>query len=287
MGMHDRIVFRCLSVVAALAAAFGASAADVRTVELPLEAMATNLPVRVILPRGYAESTNRYPSVYLLHGAGGSCDFVSGELEQSLCDRYGVIGIAPDGTKFGWWWDSPSEPERKIETFVTGTVVPWVDRTFRTIPERTKRAIIGESMGGHGACWIGFRHLGLFGAVGNVYGGVDVRAFEGNWEISRRLGPQAENPERWREHCAITEAARLRNGDIELVTIVGTDDIFLVPNRRMHELLSANRVAHHYLEVRGPTQELSSHTHPFRKEGEKVAFRFLDNYFHTGRGSLE
>ena len=263
-----------------------AYAADVEEVSLASNALKTNMPVRVILPKGYRDSDARYPVIYILHGAGGTCKVVSDVHEQELCDRYGVIGIAPDGTKTGWWWDSPMEPQMKLETHVVKDVVPWVDRHYRTLACREKRAIVGESMGGHGACWIGFRHRDLFGAVGNVYGGVDVRAFEGQWNLEKRLGPQRDNPERWREHCAITEAAKLRNGDIELLTVVGTDDIFLMPNRRMHELLSANRVAHYYLEIRGETQELSSHTHPFRKEGERIAFRFVDTYFKTGRGGL-
>lgn len=261
-------------------------AAEVLETSIPSAAMASNMPVRVILPDGYRTSSVRYPVVYILHGAGGDCSVVSDAYEQKLCDRYDVIGIAPDGTKMGWWWDSPLEPHMKLETYVAEDLVRWADCNYRTIPERTKRAIVGESMGGHGACWIGFRHRTVFGAVGNIYGGVDIRAFEGQWDLVRHLGPQAENPERWRDHCAITEAAKLRNGDIELLSVIGTDDIFLVPNRRMHELLSANRVAHYYVEIRGETQELSSHTHPFRKEGERIAFRFVDTYFRTGKGSL-
>ncbi len=249
-------------------------------------AMATGLPVRVILPEGYAQSLNRYPSVYLLHGAGGSCRVMSDVLEQGLCDEFNMIGIVPDGTKASWWWDSPTEPNMRFETFVAKEVRTWVDHTYRTIPRRDKRAIIGESMGGHGACWIGFRHRDIFGAVGNIYGGVDVRPFEGKWSLEKRLGPQGENPERWLEHSVLTEAAKLRNGDIELLTVVGTDDIFLVPNRRMHELLAANRVRHFYLEVRGEDEALSSHTHPFRKAAEPVMFRFADRYFREGKGYL-
>ena len=248
--------------------------------------MSTAMPVRVILPEDYAHGTNRYPSVYLLHGAGGSCRVMSDTLEQGLCDEHQVIGIVPDGTKASWWWDSPTEPHARFETFVSKEVLAWADRTYRTIPRRDKRAIVGESMGGHGACWIGFRHRDVFGAVGNIYGGVDVRPFEGKWSLEKRLGPQAQFPERWLAHSAITEAAKLRNGDIELLTVVGTDDIFLVPNRRMHELLSANRVRHQYLEIRGEDEALSSHTHPFRKAAEVIVFRFIDRYFREGKGSL-
>lgn len=277
---------RPLALAFALALAPWLFAAEVVETSIQSAAMGSNMTVRVILPEGYRASGARYPVVYILHGAGGDCRVVSGDHEQELCDRHGVIGVAPDGTKTGWWWDSPLEPQMRLETYVAEDVVRWTDRNYRTIPDRAKRAIVGESMGGHGACWIGFRHRDLFGAVGNVYGGVDVRSFEGRWNLEKRLGPQAENPGRWRDHCAITEAAKLRNGDIDLLTVVGTDDIFLVPNRRMHELLSANRVAHYHVEIRGETQELSSHTHPFRKEGERIAFRFADAYFRTGKGSL-
>lgn len=253
--------------------------ATVETHRLQGAGMSTQLTVKVMLPTDYRASAKRYPVVFFLHGAGGSPDFMTGEVERTLCEKYGVIGVAPDGTKFGWWWDSPEEPERRIESFVTETVVPWVDRTYRTQKRRERRAIVGESMGGHGACWIGFRHRDLFGAVGNVYGGVDVRPFEGKWEIAKRLGPQTANPARWREHCAITEAEKLRNGDIALMTVVGTNDIFLEPNRRMHEVLAKNNVAHWYLEIRGATEELSSHTHPFRWEGEKIVLRFIAAFF--------
>ena len=211
---------------------------------------------------------------------------MSDVLEQRLCDTFQIIGIVPEGTKASWWWDSPTEPHMCFETFVANDVRAWADRTYRTIPQRDKRAIVGESMGGHGACWIGFRHRDIFGAVGNIYGGVDIRPFEGKWSLEKRLGPQNENAERWLEHSAVTEAAKLRNGDIELLTVVGTDDIFLVPNRRMHEILSANRVRHFYLEIRGEDEALSSHTHPFRKAAEPIIFRFIDHYFREGKGYL-
>ena len=40
--------------------------------------------------------------------------------------------------------------------------MPWVDRTYRTLPEREARAVLGKSSGGYGATVLGMRHPELF-----------------------------------------------------------------------------------------------------------------------------
>ena len=44
-------------------------------------------------------------------------------------------------------------------------LVHVVDRTYRTIPDRRGRAIIGMSAGGYGAALIGLRHLDTFSVI--------------------------------------------------------------------------------------------------------------------------
>ena len=145
---------------------------------------------------------------------------------------------------------------------------------------------MGASMGGHGACWVGFRHKEQFGAVGLIAGGVDLWDFPGSWDIAKRLGPRDEFPDRWREHSAVTEAAKLKNGEVEIFSIVGTDDFFLAPNRKMHKILSDNKVAHTYVEVRGVDDKSSGHDYSFTAVALPHVFSFFRTYFDTGRGNI-
>ena len=48
-------------------------------------------------------------------------------------------------------------------------------------------------MGGHGAMWNAIRHKDTFGAGGSTSGGVDIRPFPLNWDMSKQLGEFAYN----------------------------------------------------------------------------------------------
>lgn len=258
-------------------------------VSVPSASMNKEIPASVILPDGYdAKATNRWPVVYVLHGAGGSNRrYIEADLGFTcLADRIGAIFVCADGGKTSWWFDSPIDQSYRYETHVAKELVPWIDAHYRTIPERGKRAIMGASMGGHGACWVGFRHKDLFGAVGVIMGGVDLMPFPNSWEIAKRLGPRDEFPERWKEHSAITEAAKLKNGEVEIVSIIGTSDFFLEPNRRMHKILSDNKVAHTYIELRGVDDKASGHDLSFTSTALPVVFSFFKNWFEHGKGCI-
>lgn len=273
-------------VIAAWSAVFGETVVEI---SVPSASMDKEIPASVILPTGYdADTTNRWPVVYVLHGAGGSHSrYIKADLGFTrLADRIGAIFVCADGGKTSWWFDSPIDPSYRYETHVVKELVPWIDAHYRTIPERSKRAVMGASMGGHGACWIGFRHKDMFGAVGLIAGGVDIFKFPDSWDIAKRLGPRDEFPERWREHSAIAEAAKLKNGDIEIVSVVGTSDFFLEPNRRMHKLLSDNKVAHAYVELRGSDDKASGHDYAFTAMALPIVGSFIDNWFKSGQGRL-
>ena len=264
----------------------------IREVAVHSPSMDKDVPASVILPDSYdADTASRWPVVYVLHGAGGTHRrYIDANLGlPDLADRFQVILVCADGGKTSWWFDSPTDLSFRYETHVFKEVVPWIDSHYRTIPERGKRAIMGASMGGHGACWIGFRHKDIFGAVGTVVGGLDLWDFPNSWDIAKRLGPRDEFPERWREHSAVAAAAKLKNGDLELVFIAGTGDFFLAANRRMHEILSNNKIAHTYIEIRGRDDKSSGH-HDFsftrNSECWAVIASFFRSYFDTGIGRL-
>ena len=281
--------------IAVMYASFGivaaAFAAKVEYIDFQSESMQKSVPVSVILPDAYETDANvRFPVVFALHGhSGESKNFYQarpGGLLPNLADQYGFIAVCPDGGYGSWWIDSPVNPKIKYETLVVKEVLPFVDEKYRTLANKKHRAIFGVSMGGHGACYIGFRHTDLFGAVGNIVGGVDLTPYYGRFGLNEVLGKPNENTKNWQEFSAITQAKNLKNGDVELVTFCGTSDFFLGPNRLLHDLLSANRVKHTYVELRGEDEEHSTHTLGFSYGVIPLAARFFDNYFRTGNASL-
>jgi len=277
-----------LTMAAALAlCAAGAEACTLTNLTVRSAKMGRDIPVAVLLPDGYETSgETRYPSVWILHGAGGSGAGKASEKSiGELVDKYGFVGVCPDGGKTSWWLDSPIDPTYQYETFVVAEALPFVDARFRTVADRTKRGIMGGSMGGHGACYLGFRHKDLFGVVGNVYGGVDLVPWAGNWDIAKRLGPRDENVARWEAHSVVNVAKTLKNGEVDLICALGTEDFFLGCNRQLHELLSVNGVAHTYVEVRSPTTVGSVHG-KFYAQAAEICMRFIQNYFRDGYGHL-
>jgi enterochelin esterase-like enzyme len=134
--------------------------------------------VYVYLPPGYdakAETQRRYPVVYLLHGyPGGPIDWFRAAEVQDQMDallRYHLVQpmliVAPNANG-GWLHDSEMLNQvggPQVETYLTRTVVAAIDAHYRTIPNRSGRAIGGMSSGGYGALNLGLRHQGTYSVI--------------------------------------------------------------------------------------------------------------------------
>jgi enterochelin esterase-like enzyme len=132
----------------------------------------------VYLPPGYdspANASRRYPVVYLLHGyPGGPLDWFRAVPTQQLMDTMvgdhlvrPMIVVAPNANG-GWLHDSEMLNQvggPQTETYLTRTVVGWVDGHFRTVATRAGRAIGGMSSGGYGALNLGLRHQDLYSVI--------------------------------------------------------------------------------------------------------------------------
>jgi enterochelin esterase-like enzyme len=130
------------------------------------------------LPPGYAEGARGgrpYPTLYLLHGAGGPGGYgveewlgyaLTEDLERMLA--LGLIEpllvVLPDGEQ-GYWMNHAGGGPRWAD-FVAQDLVAHVDATFATDPRPARRAVGGLSMGGHGALQLALNHPDVFGVVG-------------------------------------------------------------------------------------------------------------------------
>jgi S-formylglutathione hydrolase FrmB len=136
-------------------------------------------PLWVYLPPGYeADAERRYPSVYMIQGLTGQIDMWRNRAPfrrnfPELADELFAANVAPPcvvvwvdcwtslgGSQF---LDSPGTGN--YHTYLCDEVVPWIDRSFRTLPTREHRGIAGKSSGGYGAMVTPMLRPDLFGGL--------------------------------------------------------------------------------------------------------------------------
>jgi S-formylglutathione hydrolase FrmB len=148
-----------------------------------------------------------------------------------------------------------------------------IDQSYRTITNRTGRAISGLSMGGHGALYLAFRHQDLFGAAGSMSGGVDIRPFPLQWNIAERLGDFATHHQNWEENSVVNMVHLLKPHSLALTIDCGTGDFFIQVNRKLHEELLYNNIPHDYTEREG------AHTVEYWRNSLPYHMLFFHRYF--------
>lgn len=126
-------------------------------------------------PQYFAETTCRFPVLYLLHGSPGvPLDwFRGGEAAKAglAAAQMGqpVLLVAP---RMSTSWLADSEcvdgPRLRAESYLVRDVIPTVDSTLRTLPKRSARGVLGNSAGGFCALDVGLRHPELFSAVAGL-----------------------------------------------------------------------------------------------------------------------
>ena len=164
------VALRCAFVVAlASVSVIAFCQGQIKHYQIPTTSMGqpTQQGLSVYLPEGYESSGRSYPTLYLVHGAfGDDTYFLDGDeaslhfnliLERAVREGRGrpLIAVCPNVNGIG----------PKLE-YLRDTVIPFIDATFRTIPNRDSRAIAGHSQGGNDAVQLAFSQPGLFSVVG-------------------------------------------------------------------------------------------------------------------------
>ena len=125
--------------------------ASVDTVSMYSNQLHKNVKFVIIEPTNNAK---QLPTVYLLHGYGGNYaqwpKFASNLQEKA--DVLNMMLVCPDGAN-SWYFDSPIDTTIRYESFVIKELIPYIDQHYKTIANRTGRAITGLSMGGHGGLY--------------------------------------------------------------------------------------------------------------------------------------
>ena len=252
--------------------------AQVDTLIVYSEIMKKSIPNLVIKPKNYNQNGNSYPSLYLLHGAGGYFSnwmFRVPEIEQYAND-YNIIIVCPDGNKTSWYFDSPIDSSSQYETYIAKELVKEIDHKYNTIRNKKGRAISGLSMGGHGALYLAIRHNNIWGAAGSMSGGVNIVPFAERWNIHEVIGSYKENKAYWENNTVINMIDLIKD-DFELIIDCGTSDFFADVNQVFHEKLKAKGVPHSYSVRPG------NHNWEYWRESIKEHLLFFDDYFQSNQ----
>ncbi len=218
-------------------------------------AMGSPRQALVLLPPGYdTVPLRRFPVLYLLHGAGGDHQtwVRNTALARDLASRELII-VCPDGMRWGWYVDSPVRQEAAVETHLIRELIPYMDRTFRTIRGREGRAIAGFSMGGHGALTLAAKHPGLFVAASSLSGVFDPLRWDGNWYLRGAFGDPVANRAFWITNSALGLAGRFTDTarDVAVMIDCGVLDFALAENRELHQKLKESGMKTVYRERPG------------------------------------
>jgi enterochelin esterase-like enzyme len=211
----------------------------------------------VYLPKGYAaDSTHRYPVLYLLHGFPGRPLAFIETVDMGVVDdvftarrREPVILVMPfgsTGTFTDEEWVNAASPANGWSTFVSRDLVRYVDSHYRTIATARGRAIAGLSEGGYGAIDIALHHPREFSVVESWSGYQRPDKLRSIFGRELQLLPQNDP-----RMLVRAEAPLLRRLHLYFWFYSGSTDPLRHQNRAFASELAALRIPHDYRLVYG------------------------------------
>lgn len=234
--------------------------------------------LRVYTPPGYESNTNRYPVLYLFHGGGGDENnwdelghaseildnlIAQGKVRPMIVvmpnaneDQIASPSLVPVIGDANYGESTPAIllfPESLVKD-----VVPFIDRTYRTKPDRDSRAVAGLSRGGAQALYTALHHLDQFAWYGGFSGGYSLLpgtliTIPMPADVARLRGPHPNHtidPVKFAQ-LNPTLGSGL-NKDMRLFYVaIGTDDALIATHESFKALLKSKDVKYSLLEVPG------------------------------------
>ncbi len=224
----------------------------------------------ILLPADYTSGSQRcYPVVYFLHDYGETPSVWNGphlRIEERISyyeSNKGlepIIYVFPEGYQ-SYYCSCHDGSFNYMDMFVN-ELVPHIDKTYRTIPDRGHRAVVGYSMGGFGAMVLPMKHPEMFSVSvplsmsfrtdeqymsesqsgwnnqwGKIFGGVDQSG-------------QARITEYYKQHCPLYQFVPENKEALSSVhwflTCGDNEEQLLVANDALHQLMRENGYAHEF-----------------------------------------
>jgi enterochelin esterase-like enzyme len=222
--------------------------------------------MHVYTPPGYESGQEKYPVLYLLHGAGDSDDswssvgranFILDNLIASGKARPMIV-VMPAGHTGPFGAGAPRGADGRpnfaanaFEDDFIKDILPYVESHYRVLADRPNRAIAGLSMGGAQTLNLALAHPTDFAYVGVFSSGLLFRSPE-QWE--KTLGPQLDD-------AAAREGLKLlwfRTGSRDFLLNQTRQTVDLLKKHGFHPVFEESEGGHtwlnwrHYLLVFAP-----------------------------------
>ena len=222
---------------------------EVKEYSLKSEILGVEKNYSVYLPDGYDKSQEKYPVLYLLHGAWGtnlswvSTDSVRGGNLQVIADAEIAAGrckkmiiVTPDargegkrnGGKNMGYFNVENWP---YEDFFFTEFIPHIEKKFKTLATKEGRAIAGLSMGGGGSFVYAQRHPEMFNAAYSTSGLLDHRyrpSIPDNYDIGWLWSVAQTSPVEYVRNASAEELEKLRS--VRWMLDCGDDDRIIFTN---------------------------------------------------------
>ena len=138
-----------------------------RTIRFDSQALGGQATAAVLLPVDYDSTTLRYPVLYLLHGGTQNHTAFPARpwFSRDASERRMIVVMPSIQPPF---FSGRGGNAASVEEFLARELPAYIDSHYRTVNDRTGRAIAGISMGGYGATLLGVKRPDMFGAVGAI-----------------------------------------------------------------------------------------------------------------------
>jgi S-formylglutathione hydrolase FrmB len=236
------------------------AAAEVRYATFSSPSLGKDVAYAVQLPPSYATAaTRRYPVVYALHGLFESPGFWErrglAPMLETLWQKGDVpemVVVAVDGDN-SFFVDGPAG---RWQEMMSRDFVAHVESTYRVIPGRPGRGLLGISMGGYAALRMALAHPDLFRAVATHSAMLlekipTAEEGAGRWHMaafSKVFGTPIDAA-LWTANDPLALAAKADpKATPALYFDCGTEDRYglFAGNRELHRRLEARGVAHEF-----------------------------------------
>ena len=248
-----------LLVLALVSAVFAVSAqSKVKEFALKSEVLGVEKKYSVYLPDGYDKSGEKYPVLYLLHGAKGTHfswvetkrgnmqEIVDAEIASGRCRKMIVVmpnasgeGEKNAGRNMGYF----NVKEWDYMDFFFEEFIPHIDKKFRTIASKEGRAVAGLSMGGGGAVVYAQRHPEIFGACYSTSGLLDHRyrpSIPDHYDVGWLYSVAQTSPVEYLRNATAEEIEKLRA--VRWMLDCGDDDRIIFTNLEFFKEMHREKV---------------------------------------------